>query len=93
MQTDERQLQSHNKNNYKYPVIVFIIADGNNKGYCVAYGLVRDEDIEHFNCLLNEFKTKNYPVEIITIVIDRAMAEVSAVKQFFLKLTSFVGTM
>lgn len=49
---------THKLNKGKYPVVVFMVADENNRGLCVGYAIVRDETSETLGNLLNDFMKK-----------------------------------
>ena len=42
-------------NLYRYPVVVFMIVDGDNVGHCVSYACVRDEKMATLSVLFSEF--------------------------------------
>ena len=66
-------------NSFGYPVVVFMVVDGDNRGHCVGYALVRDERMVTFATLYTEFVRKNN-VNTKTVVLDKDAAEIGAVR-------------
>ena len=76
---------THCKNKYKYPVVVFMVVDGNNKGRPAGYAVVRSETIITFSNLYEELLNKNNNLgsSVQTVVIDKCPAEIKAVERKF----------
>ena len=68
-------------NLYGYPVVVFMIVDGDNVGHCVGYACVRDEKMATLSVLFSEFVRKNEGVNVKTVVVDKDASEIGAVRQ------------
>ena len=68
-------------NLYGYPVVVFMIVDGDNVGHCVGYACVRDEKMMTLSVLFGEFVRKNEGVKVKTVVVDKDASEIGAVRQ------------
>ena len=68
-------------NLYGYPVVVFMIVDGDNVGHCVGSACVRDEKMMTLSFLFGEFVCKNEGVKVKTVVVDKDASEIGAVRQ------------
>ena len=68
-------------NNFKYPVVVFMVADENNHGHVVGYAIVRNEKLMTFDNLYGEFFKRNDKITVLTVVIDKDASEIGAVKK------------
>ena len=50
---------THAKNIYRYPVVVFMVVDGDNKGRSAGYAVVRSETSLNFSLLYRQLLTEN----------------------------------
>ena len=76
---------THAKNIYRYPVVVFMVVDGDNKGRSAGYAVVRSETSLNFSLLYRQLLTENESLgsSIKTVVIDKCPAELNAVEKEF----------
>ena len=68
-------------NQFSHPIVVFMIADHENKAHCVAYAVVKDEKMLTFSSLYSQLLSRNPGVNPKTVVIDKDFSEINAVKQ------------
>ena len=67
-------------NQLGYPVVVFMVVDGDNVGHCVGYAIVRDERMVTLAVLFHEFVKNNVGVNVKTVVVDKDASEIGALR-------------
>ena len=67
-------------NTFSYPVVVFMVVDGDNVGQCVGYACVKDERMVTLSVLFGEFVRRNEGVCVRTVIVDKDASEIAAVK-------------
>ena len=67
-------------NTFSYPMVVFMVVDGDNVGQCVGYACVKDERMVTLSVLFGEFVRRNEGVCVRTVIVDKDASEIAAVK-------------
>lgn len=75
---------TYKKNRLNLPIVCYLVVDGHGKGRVVGYGILRDETLQTVEACLECIKTiHKRSDELKTILIDKAMVEIVAIKDVF----------